>query len=143
MMKPTLLTCALFALIAIVLAAESNLYAQSVKEKTIDVASSKVEVKIMGVNADVLSVKPYIKAQDGKKGNLWLDVVLKNTGSEPQAYNIFGQGKTTSGGWSGGALKAPKTGKLEPGKETVAHVNTRYATEAIPEEIRIDVLPPQ
>lgn len=142
-MKPRFLACALFALIALVPAAGSGLLAQSVKEKTIEADGSNVQVKIMAVDADIVSVKPYIKGEEGKKGNLWLDVVLKNTGSEPEAYNIFGQGKTTSGGWIGGALKAPKTGKLDPGQQTVAKVNTRLKTEAIPKEIRVDVLPPQ
>ncbi|MGE5304815.1 MAG: hypothetical protein ACM3TN_16005 [Alphaproteobacteria bacterium] len=142
-MKSARFVCVLFGLISFGLAAGSRLYAQSVMEKTMDASGSKVQVKIMAVKADIVSVKPYIKAKEGKKGNLWLDVVLKNTGSEPQAYNIFGQGKTMSGGWIGGALKAPKTGKLDPGKETVAQVKTGYKGEAIPEEIRVEVLPPQ
>jgi hypothetical protein len=37
-----------------------------------------------------------------------------------------GKRKTMSGGWIGGALKAPKTGKLDPGEETVAQVESRY-----------------
>jgi hypothetical protein len=125
-------------------AAGPSLSADSIKEKTINADGSAIQVRSLGVSADVVSVKPYIKAKEGKKkGNLWLDVVVKNTGSEPQAYSIFGQGKTMSGGWVGGARKAPDKGKLEPGKETTAKVNTRYQGEAIPKEIRVDVLPPQ
>jgi hypothetical protein len=116
----------------------------SITEKTINADGSAIQVRSLGVSADVVSVKPYIKAKDGKKkGNLWLDVVVKNTGSEPQAYNIFGQGKTMTGGWVGGSLKAPEKGKLDPGKETTAKVNTRYQVETIPKEIRVELLPPQ
>lgn len=142
-MKTARFVCALFGLIALELAAGSRLCAQSVTQKTIEASGSKVQVRIMAVKAEIVSVKPYIKAPNGKKGNLWLDVVLKNTGSEPQAYNIFGQGKTVSGGWSGGTRKAPKTGKLDPGKKTVAKIKTRYKGAAIPREIRVDVLPPE
>ena len=142
-MKTARLVWALFGLILLDLAAGSSLYAQSVTKKTIEAGDSKVQVNVMGVSAEIVSVKPYIKAKDGKKGNLWLDVVVKNTGSEPQAYSVFGQGKTMSGGWIGGSLKAPETGKLDPGKETVARLNTRYKADAVPKEIRVDVLPPQ
>ena len=125
-------------------AAEPGLCADSITEKTINADGSAIQVRSLGVSADVVSVKPYIKAKEGKKkGNLWLDVVVKNTGSEPQAYNIFGQGKTMSGGWIGGARKTPEKGKLDPGKETTAEVKTGYEGEAVPKEIRVEVLPPQ
>jgi hypothetical protein len=118
--------------------------AQSVKEKSMNADGSMIQVKVLGVSADVVSVKPYIKAKQGKKeGDLWLDVVIKNSGSEPGAYNIFGQGKTKSGGWLGGALKVPEEGKIDPGKEATAKVKTRYKGEAVPKEIRVEVLPPQ
>jgi hypothetical protein len=121
-----------------------RVHAQSVKEKSIDVDGSVIQVKVLGVNADVVSVKPYIKAKQGKKeGDLWLDVAIKNTGSEPQAYNIFGQGKTNSGGWRGGALKVPKEGKIEPDKEATAKVKTGYKGETVPKEIRVEILPPE
>jgi hypothetical protein len=135
----------LFGLIFVLeFAAEPRLYADSAKEKIMNADGSTIQVRVLGVSADIVSVKPYIKAKDGKKkGNLWLDVVVKNTGSEPQAYNIFGQGKTMSGGWVGGALKAPEKGSLDPGKETTAQVKTGYEGEVIPKEIRVEILPPQ
>lgn len=144
-MKTTRYFRALAGLILVIgFAAGSRLYADPIKEKTVNADGSTIQVRFLGVSADVVSVKPYIKAKEGKKkGDLWLDVVVKNTGSEPQAYNIFGQGKTMNGGWAGGALKAPKKGTLEPGKETTAQVKTGYEGEAIPKEIRVDVLPPQ
>ena len=122
----------------------SRLYADGSNEKTLNAEGSKIQVRYLGVKADVLSVKPYIKAKEGKKkGNLWLDVVVKNTGSDTQAYNIFGQAQTMSGGWVGGSIKAPKKGELEPGKETAISVNTRYQAESVPKEIRVEVLPPK
>ncbi|MGE5219096.1 MAG: hypothetical protein ACM3SP_19040 [Chloroflexota bacterium] len=124
--------------------AASSLYADSTNEKTLNAEGSKIQVRYLGVKADVVSVKPYIKAKEGKKkGNLWLDVVVKNTGSNPQAYNIFGQAQTMSGGWVGGSIKAPKKGEIEPGTETTISVNTRYQAESVPKEIRVEVLPPK
>ncbi len=136
---------ALFGLIFVIgFASGSRLYADPVKEKTINADGSAIQVRSLGVSADVISVKPYIKAKEGKKkGNLWLDVVVKNTGSKPQAYNIFGQGKTMSGGWIGGARKAPEEGKLDPGNETTAKVKTGYEGETVPKEIRVEILPPE
>ncbi len=88
-------------------------------------------------------VKPYIKAKKGKKkGRLWLDIVIKNTGNEPQNFAIFGQGKTKSGGWLGGLKKkVPKKGKLEPGKETTVKVRTRYKGTTPPKEILVEIFP--
>ncbi len=88
-------------------------------------------------------VKPYIKAKKGKKkGRLWLDIVIKNTGNEPQNFAIFGQGKTKSGGWLGGSKKkVPKKGKLEPGKETTVKVRTRYQGPTPPKEILVEIFP--
>ena len=124
--------------------AGSSVSAQSVKEKTIDSDRSKIQVKVLAGNIDVVSVKPYIKASEGKKkGRLWLDVVVKNTASEPQAYSVFGQGKTASGGWLGGMTEVPKDGKLEPGKETTAKVRTQYEGEQVQKEIRVEILPAQ
>jgi hypothetical protein len=92
----------------------------------------------------VVSVKPYIKTEEGKeKGRLWLDVVVKNTASEPKAYSVFGQGKTETGGWLGGMTEVPKKGKLVPGKETTAKIRTGYEGEEVPKEIRVEVLPAQ
>src|SRR5689334_10000136 len=131
-------------ILIIEIGAASRLYADGTNEKTLNAEGSKIQVRYLGVKADVLSVKPYIKAKEGKKkGNLWLDVVVKNTNSNPQAYNIFGQAQTMSGGWVGGSMKAPKKGELEPGKETTINVNTRYETETVPKEIRVEVLPPE
>lgn len=94
--------------------------------------------------ADVVRVEPYIQAKKGQqKGRLYLDVVLKNTARAPQSYRVFGQGKTESGGWLGGMSKAPAKGKLDPGQETAAKVKTRYEGKSVPEEIRLDVFPPQ
>ena len=101
-------------ILVIGLRAASRLDADSINEKTLNADDSKIQVRFLGVKADVLSVKPYIKAKEGKKkGNLWLDVVVKEHGSNPQAYNIFGQAQTMSGGWVGGSIKAPKEGELE------------------------------
>jgi hypothetical protein len=120
-----------------------NLYAQSVKEKTLNVDGSTITVKAFA-KAEVIKVKPYIKAKKGKKkGRLWLDVVIKNTGDKPQNYAVFGQGMTKTGGWLGGLKKkVPKKGKLDPGKETTAKIRTRYKGKAIPKEIRVEIFPP-
>ena len=119
-----------------------NLYAQSVKEKTLNVDGSTITVKVIP-KAEVVKVKPYIKAKKGKKkGRLWLDIVIKNTGNEPQNFAIFGQGKTKSGGWLGGSKKkVPKKGKLEPGKETTVKVRTRYKGTTPPKEILVEIFP--
>lgn len=118
--------------------------APPVKEKTIDSDQSKIQVKVLAGNADVVSVKPYIKAAEGKKkGRLWLDVVVKNTASEPKAYSVFGQAKTDTGGWLGGMTEVPKDGKLVPGKNTTAKVRTQYEGEDVPKEIRVEILPAQ
>ncbi|MFQ5849664.1 MAG: hypothetical protein ACE5JU_03635 [Candidatus Binatia bacterium] len=121
-----------------------NLYAQSFKEKTLNVDGSTITVRVIPKEAKVVKVKPYIKAKKGKKrGRLWLDVVIKNMGNKPQRYSVFGQGRTKSGGWLGGSLKRfPKKGKLGPGEETTAKVKTRYKGKAIPKEIRVEIFPP-
>lgn len=117
--------------------------AQGVKEKTVEVAGSKIEVKVIG-DVDVVEVKPYIKARKGKKkGRLWLDVLIKNTSQKPLAVSVFGQGQAPNGGWYGGALeKFPKDAKLEPGKQMTAKVNTGYDSEAVPKMLRVEIFPP-
>lgn len=145
-MKESKFFCALFSVLLLAVfggcsghAAQSS---QPAKEKTINSEQSKIQVKVLAGNADVVSVKPYIKASKGKKeGQLWLDVVLKNTASEPKAYSIFGQAKTDSGGWLGGVSEAPEKGKLVPGKTTTAKIRTRYEGAEVPKEIRVEVLP--
>jgi hypothetical protein len=144
-MKDVRFFCALLSLLLpFTFLAASSFAAPPVKEKTIDADKSKIQVKVLAGNADVLSVKPYIKTEEGKKkGRLWLDVVVKNTASEPQAYSVFGQGKTDTGGWLGGMAEAPKDGKLVPGKETTVKVRTSYEGEQVPEQIRVEILPAQ
>jgi hypothetical protein len=144
-MKKLRLFCALFGSILLLhFGAGPSFSAPPVKEKTIDSDRSKIQVKVLAGNIDVVSVKPYIKAEEGKKkGRLWLDVVVKNTASEPQAYSIFGQGKTATGGWLGGMTEVPKDGKLVPGKETTAKIRTSYEGEQVPKEIRVEILPAQ
>jgi hypothetical protein len=144
-MKNPRFFCALFSLLLLLdFGTGSSLFAQPVKEKTIDSDRSKIQVKVLAGDIDVVSVKPYIKAADGKKkGRLWLDVVVKNTASEPQAYSVFGQGKTDTGGWLGGMTEVPKKGKLVPGKETTAKIRTQYEGEQVPKEIRVEILPAQ
>jgi hypothetical protein len=66
---------------------------------------------------------PIDKAKKGKKkGRLWLDIVIKNTGNEPQNFAIFGQGKTKSG-------------------ETTVKVRTRYKGTTPPKEILVEIFP--
>lgn len=144
-MKKLAFSCALFGLLFLLeLGTGSRLYAQSVKEKTMDVEGRRINVKVLGGDIDVVSVKPYIKAKEGKKkGRLWLDVVVKNTAGEPQSYSVFGQGKTQSGGWLGGMTEVPRDGKLDPGKQTTAKVRTGYEGEEVPNEIRVEILPGQ
>ena len=118
-------------------------HAQSVKEKTLNHNGSTINVKVIAP-AEVIKVKPYIKTKKGKDtGRLHIDVVLKNTASEPQSYAVFGQGKTDTGGWLGGMNKVPKKGKLDPGKETTFQIRTGYEGKDVPREIRVEVFPPQ
>jgi hypothetical protein len=145
-MKKSQIFGALFSLLLLfVFGAGSGHSAQSSKstnEKIINSDQSKIQVKVLAGNADVVSVKPYIQPAKGKKkGRLWLDVVVKNTASEPQAYSVFGQAKTDTGGWLGGMSEAPKKGKLIPGKEAIAKVRTSYEGEQVPKEIRVEILP--
>lgn len=144
-MKKLSFFCALLGLLFLFdLGTGPRLYAQSVKEKTMDVDGSRIKVKVLAGDIDVLNVKPYIKAKEGKKkGRLWLDVAVKNTAGEPQAYNVFGQGKTETGGWLGGMAEVPKDGKLDPGKQTTAKIRTGYEGEKVPKEIRVEILPAQ
>ena len=147
-MKESRFFCALFSLLLLVgfggCSGHSAQSSKSAKEKTINSDQSKIQVKVLAGNADVVSVKPYIQPAKGKKkGRLWLDVVVKNTASEPQAYSVFGQAKTDTGGWLGGMTEAPKDGKLVPGKETTAKVRTSYEGEQVPEQIRVEILPAQ
>ena len=118
--------------------------AQPVKETTyVKKGGNVIVVKTMAP-AEVVSVQPYIDAKQGKRsGRLKMDVVLKNTASKPQAYNVFGQGRTATGGWLGGMSKAPSKGKLEPGKEVTAKITTQYEGEKVPGEMRLEVFPPQ
>jgi hypothetical protein len=123
----------------------SNLaYAQNVKEITyIKKTGTRIVVRTMAP-AKVVKVEPYIKAKKGQqKGQLYLDVVIKNTAREPQSYSVFGQGRTATGGWLGGMSAAPAKGKVDPGKEVAAQVKTRYKGKAVPEEIRLDIFSPQ
>lgn len=122
---------------------QGSALADGVKEKVLKVDGSTIEVKVIG-DADVVKVKPYIEAKKGKKkGRLWLDVVIKNTGDKPLAVSVFGQGQGPNGGWHGGALKRfPKKASLEPGKEMTAKVRTRYQGESAPKMIRVEIFPP-
>ena len=140
----TKLTSAFFIAIAFLLCAPGgSAVAQGVKEKTLKNGTNVIVVRTLAP-AEVVSVKPYIDAKEGKKiGRLKMDVVLKNTADEPQSYSVFGQGKTDTGGWLGGVAKAPSKGKLEPGKEVTAKVRTGYEGESVPDEMRLEVFPPQ
>lgn len=114
--------------------------AQSVKETTfVKRNGSTIMVRAIGP-VEVVKVEPYIDAKKGKQiGRLTLQVVIKNTAREPRSFQVFGQGRTETGGWLGGAAKAPSKGQLEPGKEATAKIRTRYEGKSVPEEIRLDV----
>jgi len=125
-------------------AAGGNVLAQGVKETTVVKNGGNVILVRTLAPAEVVSVEPYIDAKKGKKsGRLKMDVVIRNTADKPQSYSIFGQGKTDTGGWLGGVGKAPSKGKLEPGKEAMVKVTTRYEGESIPDEMRLEVFSPQ
>jgi hypothetical protein len=137
------LTSAVVTIAFSLLGVGSSVLAQGVKEKTLKDGGNVIVVRTLAP-AEVVSVKPYIDAKDGKKiGRLNMDVVIKNTTDKPQSYSIFGQGKTSTGGWLGGVAKAPSKGKLEPGKEVTAKVRTGYEGESVPDEMRLEVFPPQ
>lgn len=114
--------------------------AQNVKETTyVKRDGPTIVVRTIGA-VEVVKVEPYIDAKKGKEsGRLNLEVVIKNTAKEPHAYQIFGQGRTDSGGWLGGAAKAPGKGQLDPGMEATAKVRTRFEGKSVPDEIRLDV----
>jgi hypothetical protein len=114
--------------------------AQNVRETTHVKRDGPTIVVRTVVPVEVLKVEPYIDAKQGKKsGNLSLHVVIKNTAHEPRAYQLFGQGKTDTGGWLGGATKAPSKGRLDPGKEATTKVRTSFEGESVPDEIRLDI----
>lgn len=139
----TKLTSAFIAIAFLLCAAGGSVLAQGVKEKTLKNGNNVIVVRTLAP-AEVVSVKPYIDAKKGKKiGRLNMDVVIKNTADKPQSYSVFGQGKTKTGGWLGGVAKAPSKGKLEPGKEVTTKVTTRYEGESVPDEMRLEVFPPQ
>ena len=138
------LTSALAAFVLMVFAYAGSGSAQSVKETTVVKNGGNVILVRTLAPAEVVSVEPYIDAKKGKKsGRLKMDVVLKNTANKPQSYAVFAQGKTDTGGWLGGMSKAPSKGKLEPGKEVTAKVTTRYEGESLPDEMKLEVFPPQ
>jgi len=115
--------------------------AQNVTETTyVKRAGPTIVVRTIGA-VEVVKVEPYIDANvKGKQtGNLNLQVVIKNTAREPHAYQLFGQGRTGTGGWLGGSTKAPSKGQLDPGKEATAKVQTRFEGKSVPDEIRLDV----
>jgi hypothetical protein len=114
--------------------------AQSVKETTyVKRDGPTIVVRTVGP-VEVVKVEPYIDAKKGKQvGRLNLQVVIKNTAQAPHAYQVFGQGRTESGGWLGGVTKAPNKGQLDPGKEATAKVQTRFEGKSVPDEIRLDV----
>ena len=120
-------------------------WAQKVVKETTYVMRGGPTIVIRTVGpVEVVKVEPFIDAkQKNKSGRLKMDVVIKNTAAEPQSYSVFGQGKTETGGWLGGVAKAPSKGKLEPGKEVTAKVTTRYEGKSVPDEMRLDVFPPQ
>ena len=114
--------------------------AQNVRETTyVKRDGPTIVVRAVGP-VEVVKVEPYMDAKEGKKiGSLNLQVVIKNTAHEPRTYDLFGQGKTGSGGWLGGATKAPSKGRLDPGKETTAKVRTSFEGKSVPDEIRLDI----
>jgi len=119
-----------------------SVFADGLKEKTLEVGGNTIEVKVVG-DVDVVEVKPYIKAKKGKKsGPLWLDVAIKNIGQEPLAVSVFAQGKGP-GGWHGASLKRfPKDAELQPGKQMTAKVRTGYSGETVPKLMRVEIFPP-
>ena len=134
---------ALIAMAFLLFATGGSVWAQGMQEKTIKNGDHVIVVRTLAP-AEVVSVKPYIDAKKGKKiGRLAMEVVLKNTANKPQSYSVFAQGKTDNGGWLGGVGKAPRKGKLEPGKEVTAKVTTRYEGESVPDEMKLEVFPPQ
>lgn len=136
-------TSALVTMAFLFFAAAGSVPAQGMKEKTIKNDGNVIIVRTLAP-AEVVSVKPYIDAKKGKKiGRLAMDVVLRNTADKPQSYSVFAQGKTDNGGWLGGVGKAPSKGKLEPGKEVTAKIRTRYEGESVPDEMKLEVFPPQ
>jgi len=114
--------------------------AQNVNETTyVKRNGPTIVVRTVGP-VEVMKVDPYIDMKEGKKsGKLNLQVVIKNTAREPHAYQIFGQGRTDTGGWLGGATKAPGKGQLAPGQEATAKVQTRFEGKAVPDQIRLDI----
>lgn len=114
--------------------------AQNVKETTfVKRNGATIMVRTVGP-VEVVKVDPYMDMKKGKKtGRLNLQVVIKNTAQKPRSYQLFGQGRTETGGWLGGAAKAPSKGKLDPGKEATAKVQTRFEGKSVPDEIRLDV----
>ena len=116
-------------------------WAQNVVKETTYVMRNGPTIVIRTVGpVEVVKVEPFIDAkQKNKSGRLNLEVVIKNTAHEPRTYQLFGQGRTKTGGWLGGATKAPSKGRLDPGKETTAKVRTNFEGKAVPSEIRLDV----
>jgi hypothetical protein len=115
-------------------------YGKSLKEKTLNVDGSTIQVKTFGA-LDVVKVKAKVKVKKGKKkGRLTCKVTIKNTGDKPQQYRIYCQGRKKSGGWEGGSVKKfPKKGNLEPGEQKTAKVKTGFKAKATPKEVRVEV----
>ena len=127
-------------LLVFCLFADKPAAAQNVNETTyVKRNGPTIVVRTVGP-VEVVKVDPFIDLKKGKQsGRLNLEVVIKNTAKEPHTYQLFGQGRTETGGWLGGATKAPSKGSLEPGKEATAKVQTRFEGKAVPGEIRLDV----
>ena len=129
----------LFVLLeAVVFVSAVGVGARSFQEKTFTHEGSEILVKYLG-DVEVVSVKPYIKARKGKKeGRLLFDVVIKNTGTEARAYNVFGEGKAEDGIWLYGGLRKPA--QVQPGEMKTVQIATEFDGEALPKEMRVQVL---
>ena len=123
---------------AMLFGSAGGLAARSFQEKTVTHEGSEILVKYLG-DVEVVSVKPYIKAgKDKKKGQLLFDVVIKNTGAEARAFNVFAEGKAQDGIWLYGGLKKPA--KVKPGEEKTVKIRTRFRGNALPKKMRVQVL---
>jgi hypothetical protein len=105
-------------------------------EKTLSYEDIKITVKTY-VAADVLKVRPYIKGKKGKKGSLWLDIEIQNTGEKPQSYSVSGDIKIEKGGvgWGFFNKKFPKKMKLDPGSKATVKIRTRYKGKNVPHKL--------
>jgi hypothetical protein len=109
------------------------------QKSTITHKDTAIEVTTYG-DVEVTKVEPEVKIKKGeKKGNLNVEVELKNTGTKPDRYNVFASGVSKEGISEGGNLTIPQKVFLKPGEKAKGKIKTRFRGEGLPSTVILEV----